>query len=417
VRQSPKSISRVSLFRWLTALAWLAVVLVVTIGSASDPLRAIPHSFSFCFSCADGWLADDIVNALLFLPLGLLVTSRRPVLVSLAVGAALSSLIEVRQLWLPGRFAGLSDICFNTLGAGFGALLAGMPREWLRRETSSSLRVLAALLPLLPVLGAAVLLRPAPSARPYFGQWTPEIDGLERYRGRVAQAMFNELVIPEAGPFPKDRGPEAALRAGEWSLDVQLVKGATLPGWAPLVRLNAGQEIVHLAADGEDLVIHEKTHAEMWRLRAPNMRFQGAMAPYAVGSTMALGARRSGLRRCLHVGKEERCELGVAPARTWTLLLGSPDASSRYLPLLDAAWLAGLFLPLGLLGGSGRSTWVFALASVLGMFAIANVTALVAPAISDLPGALLGVAMGCALRALLRRAPALGNAWSLAGTE
>ena len=64
--------------------------------------------------------------------------------------------------------------------------------------------------------------------------------------------MFNELVIPEAGPFPKDRGPEAALRAGEWSLDVQLVKGATLPGWAPLVRLNAGQEIVHLAADGED---------------------------------------------------------------------------------------------------------------------------------------------------------------------
>jgi VanZ family protein len=68
-------------------------------------------------------------NILLFLPLGALIAmderrAGRPWLRAGAIALALSSAIEIAQAFLPGRFASLWDIAFNTLGGALGAWMA-----------------------------------------------------------------------------------------------------------------------------------------------------------------------------------------------------------------------------------------------------------------------------------------------------
>jgi len=83
---------------------------------------------------------DIVLNLLLFLPLGGLLcglSSRRPRLpLILFISAAVSSVIEVSQLFLPVRFPSYSDLIANTLGGGAGFLLfkASADRGWLRRR-------------------------------------------------------------------------------------------------------------------------------------------------------------------------------------------------------------------------------------------------------------------------------------------
>jgi len=66
-------------------------------------------------------------NILLFLPFGLLATVAyprlRPVLV-IAIGFASSVVIELVQLAIPSRYATVSDVIANTVGAAIGCLAA-----------------------------------------------------------------------------------------------------------------------------------------------------------------------------------------------------------------------------------------------------------------------------------------------------
>lgn len=73
-------------------------------------------------------LADVVGNILLFVPLGLTVAgvlsrASAPVRLVAAGGAgvALSALIEVVQLYIPGRATDVDDVIFNGLGAVVGA--------------------------------------------------------------------------------------------------------------------------------------------------------------------------------------------------------------------------------------------------------------------------------------------------------
>ncbi|MGH8589735.1 MAG: VanZ family protein [Gammaproteobacteria bacterium] len=73
-----------------------------------------------CVLC-DGALADGVLNAAPFLPLGTTpsIVGWRP-LRALLVGALLCLGLEATQLVIPGRDPSLTDVLFNTLGTALG---------------------------------------------------------------------------------------------------------------------------------------------------------------------------------------------------------------------------------------------------------------------------------------------------------
>jgi len=89
-------------------------------------------------------MSDVWVNAVVYIPLGLLIASlfRRsfgiPVAVFAAtfIGGCTSFLMESLQMFLPNRVSSVLDLALNTGGALFGALLAWMfyPHSWFGRR-------------------------------------------------------------------------------------------------------------------------------------------------------------------------------------------------------------------------------------------------------------------------------------------
>ena len=92
-------------------VGWLAL-LVGKLGIPVDPAYVV---------------LEFTANILLFLPFGLLATVAyprlRPVLV-IAIGFASSVVIELVQLAIPSRYATVSDVIANTVGAAIGCLAA-----------------------------------------------------------------------------------------------------------------------------------------------------------------------------------------------------------------------------------------------------------------------------------------------------
>src|SRR5213594_3407894 len=112
---------------WFPIL-WLVVILGVTL----VPLEATDRPPILCVLCGDGALADGVLNAALFLPLGaaLSVAGWRPWR-TIALGALLSCGVETAQFVIPGRDPSLSDVLFNTLGTALGVVLAHTaPAVW-----------------------------------------------------------------------------------------------------------------------------------------------------------------------------------------------------------------------------------------------------------------------------------------------
>jgi hypothetical protein len=116
--------------------------------------------FSYQLGGERRWLADGILNLCLFAPLGMALgwNSRSTVVVVLC-GLALSTAIEMTQIFVPGRDPALSDILFDTLGTIVGGLVARRPQVWLFPESRSS-RILASVATVLAgaVMTATVLL-------------------------------------------------------------------------------------------------------------------------------------------------------------------------------------------------------------------------------------------------------------------
>ena len=120
--------------RWsyLLLIASLSVIGVATI----SPFRfAIPEGFSVT-SILERFKYNSIIkdyaqNILLFIPLGIsiaaIATHRRlgnwSILIACLIGAAVSTTVELTQLFLPTRVSNLSDIICNSLGVSVGAAL------------------------------------------------------------------------------------------------------------------------------------------------------------------------------------------------------------------------------------------------------------------------------------------------------
>lgn len=127
--------------REIAVAALVLAILMITLVPVGD--RA-PLPFSFELGVGHRWLADGILNLCLFVPFGLVVGwSLRSPMKAVLGGLLLSSLVEILQVWIPGRDPSLSDIIFNTVGAAVGGLLGLRPRLWLFPDTKDSVALTA----------------------------------------------------------------------------------------------------------------------------------------------------------------------------------------------------------------------------------------------------------------------------------
>jgi len=141
-----------------------------------------PRSFSTLWSrlvfSTDRWIIRDIVvNLVLYMPLGVAaygmlrnhLSARVAAPLAIAIGAVLSSAVEILQLWTPSRASSIRDILTNTAGTGIGVGFGHAALGFLgsqnrnnRRADSAAATLLIAMVawlfvPFLPIRGTTAL--------------------------------------------------------------------------------------------------------------------------------------------------------------------------------------------------------------------------------------------------------------------
>ena len=364
-----------------------------------------------CVLCGDGALADGILNAALFLPLGAaLSVARWRAWRTIAFGALLSCGVETAQLVIPGRDPSLSDVLFNTVVTALGVALAHFaPAVW--RPTPRRAGVLS----IAGALGAAsvvtltgVLLAPSFPEDVYYGGWTPRFGHLEWYGGRVLQASVDGLDIPDGvlGNSPQVRHQLSVDSA----IHIVARAGPRPQGLAPLFTIHDQhqREILLLGVDEDDIVFRYRTRAVAWGFIGPEIRARGALRGIGWRKPLAVIVRAEGNGHCVEVNATEHCGLGYTIGTGWALVLGNQPVPLRLRPVLNVIWLVGLFFPVGLWARFG---WAFATAmalSLVGLLLLPAALGLLPTPSAELLGALAGFLAGWATGRLRLRPPRSG---------
>ena len=328
----------------VAAFALLGLVLFLTLfpEPSSEGSKA-----GGCFWCGHYALADAILNLLLFLPIGFLLGLRHKGshVRTWAGLTALAVLIEVAQLFIPGRFATLSDILMNSAGAAIGIGLANQWRRGpvLRGRVTGGMTIVAGIVAACVTLGSTLLLSPSLPESGWFGQWTPDLGHYEQYDGEVLDARIGEITVPSQR-LDDPSAVRTRLRAGE-PIVVSFVAGSEPFGLAPVFSIYDGmqREILVLGARDGDLVFRLRRRASDWRLRSPEARYPGT-APASGDTALVRMTVRDG-STCMEIPNAE-CLALATPGRGWSLLLGAAR-TNEIEHIADAAWLGFLFIPLG----------------------------------------------------------------------
>jgi hypothetical protein len=370
------------------------VILAITLA----PGTADEHRSSMlCLLCRDGALADGLLNAALFLPLGAALTRAGwRSLQALSLGAVLSLGIEVVQLVIPGRDPSLADVVFNSLGAALGIAVARSASAWWRPGPRTADRlVIAGTLAAMSVIAlTGVLFGASFPEDTYYGGWTPRFSHLLPYGGRVLGASVADLEIP-SGVIGRSLEVHQRLLSDS-TLRVRAEAGPRPAGLAPLLTINDAhrREILFLGADGDDLVYRYRTRAMDWGLIGPEIRAVGLLRGISPRDPLAVVVRRAHPGWCIRLNAIERCGLGHTIGTGWALLLGWQPLAPWLQPALRVAWLAALFFPLGLWARLGPASLVAAALSLAGLLIVpASVSLLPTPGV-ELLGALAGVLTG-----------------------
>lgn len=390
-------------FRVAFALLWVVFVGGITLTDAGAA-GGRDLGMQFCIRCGIRGTGDGILNTVLFFPLGMLLGTRWRPWIALLSGLALSTAIEFAQLSIDGRYSNLGDIVSNGTGALLGALLVQRLRIWMAPGAALRTATLVSVgFPLVYLALAGVMLQPVGTDRRYFAQWTATLGSMPVYEGEVLAATLNGVPIPQGGPYPPETDPREAL-SNDWIIRTVLIAGGPPRAVSPIVSIHDARrrEIALLGAHGFDLVWRERTLGRAWRLDRPDLRWRGALADVQVGEEIVVGVRREGRDRCLQLDEETRCGLGITPGDTWGFLLFLEGASVRARTILAFAWMATLFLLLGLVGGPRRSVLAAAGTSAVVILAIVASSGLLLPPPIEWLGMGTGVASGFVLRPVVR---------------
>lgn len=357
VHHSP--LSRALIWSFVTLA--LACILVPTLYPApgDEPVPLV-----YCIVCGETGAADVLTNIILFLPLGLalgLTGSRAGWLV--LAGALLSGSIETAQLIIPGRDPSIGDLLCNTLGTGLGVIVTRTSGQWLlpSRAGARALFLGAAATLAAILLGTAWALQPALPDSRYFGQWTPNLGHLTWYRARVLRATLGTQALPPHR-LADSTAVRVALLRGD-TLTIQGIAGPRTRGLGSLFSIydDRQREILLVGPDRDDLVLRYRLRAAGLRLDAPDLRLTGAMRRIERGDSLFVRASFTRRGWCLDLNGAGACPLGYTLGRAWALLMYPESFPPALRRLLDAAWMAGLALPLGFWG---RRDWVMAGAAI-----------------------------------------------------
>jgi hypothetical protein len=293
------------------------------------------------------YAADLVRNMLLFGPLGALLlrwtTSR-----VIAATATLSVLIEIAQLVLPGRVPSPWDVVANVAGATLAHAIArivdrrGLGNTRLHRQAYViwSGVVVAAL------LIASLGFRTAPPSGPWYAHWTPDLGHLETYQGNLTAASLNGA--PIAHGLIRLPDVERQLRS-DHLLEVRGTRGAA-PGELSalfLVTNYSGDEVLMLGLRDEDGMYRVASLGMRFGLENPFSWWRGALPPDEGGSAFSASAYRSGNTTCVTIDRQARCDLAPGIEDGWQHWLPAEHLDPRTCDVLDVAWLAILFVPLG----------------------------------------------------------------------
>ena len=106
-----------------------------------DMINIIP--FTFLTDRYDGWKMNIIGNIAMFIPVGIVwpicFSRLNTIIKAVLAGAGFSLLIEVTQLFFPGRHTDVDDLILNTTGVIIGVCIVFLIRR-IRHRNSSSVR-------------------------------------------------------------------------------------------------------------------------------------------------------------------------------------------------------------------------------------------------------------------------------------
>jgi hypothetical protein len=170
---------------------------------------------------------------------------------------------------------------------------------------------------------------------------------LRWYPGRVLAATLDGLAVP-AGATVESRSLRERLLSGA-PLRVRAVAAAPVPGRAPLFTLHDQfrNEILLLAAEGDDVLFRLRTRAAAAELDRPAIRARGALRGLAPGDDVALTVSRAGRAYCVEVNTRSTCGLGFTLGMGWSLLLYSQVPPGWPHAVLNVLWMAALLFPVG----------------------------------------------------------------------
>jgi hypothetical protein len=379
-------------------VAGLLAILVATLSPGGD--GAI-DSFSACIFCGDRALADVLINIVLYVPFGLgaalLGAQRRKAILA---GALLSATIELVQIWLPGRDASVGDVLANTLGTAIGTYVFDAAPIWLNPASRLASRLAVGW-----SLGSAALwwstgalLSPSLPHTSYYGQWTPNLAQLERYRGKVLSAEVGGLQVP-----PWEVEDSEALRQRlleEKPITVRFVAGPSTSNLSSIFSVydEFQREVILFGPDGGDLVFRYRTRAADMLLDQTDIRLVGAARELIQGDTISVIVKRLGRGWEIDTGRNPVHPLGLTVGRGWALLLYAETLPAWARQALDLLWLAGLLFPIGLWMRPGVAGALALGACVTAGLLVPAVSVLIATPPPEWGAMMLGIGAGVAVR-------------------
>ena len=327
------------------ALAVLAIC-VATLRPAGDE---IAPGWSFTLASGDEALAEVIQNLLLFIPFGVAIAMRgvrwRNVLLA---GLALSFTVEFLQQWIPGRDPSVGDIVLNATSTLIGGIICWTAPRWLypTEQRAPWFALGAAALAATAWLGTGWLFQPSFPQTTYYDRWTPDIPQWPNYDGHVIWATFGTVALEQG----KIAAGEQSL-AADMPVFVHLSAGPPTDSRAPVLVINDihNRDILIVGVDREDLLTVYRTRAAALTLARPDLRARHALATVQLGDTLTVRVTRD----CINTA----CGLGYTIGDGWKLIFFPQHFPPWGLALLNATWVGGGLLWVGLWGSLGHRHW------------------------------------------------------------